>query len=225
MGRDNQPRHRQKARDLRRRAAIRQPYKRILIVCEGEKTEPSYLNEIRAELRLSTAHVQVQAGRFGTQPQQLVEFARHLFRKGDRSLGIEPGVFDHIYLVFDRDDHATYHQALAMASDLDKRLLNDEHRQVRVEAIASVPCFEIWLLLHFENISAPIHRDDVVERLNTHIPGYTKGQGGHWRATKKYLAIAVARATARAEATTAHDGYETFTDMHRLVHELVHLKD
>lgn len=47
MGKDNQPKHRQAARDLKRRAAVRQPYERLLIVCEGEKTEPQYLREIQ----------------------------------------------------------------------------------------------------------------------------------------------------------------------------------
>lgn len=47
MGKDNQAKHRQAARDLKRRAAVRQTYERLLIVCEGEKTEPQYLCEIQ----------------------------------------------------------------------------------------------------------------------------------------------------------------------------------
>lgn len=89
MGKDNQPKHRQKERDLRRRTAIRQPYDRLLIVCEGEKTEAQYLDEIRQELRLATAHVQVRSSGFGTQPAQVVEYAEHLFRNGDRAGGIQ----------------------------------------------------------------------------------------------------------------------------------------
>lgn len=34
-----------------------------------------------------------------------------------------------------------------------------------VARIASVPSFELWLLLHFENIQPPLHRDDVMRRL------------------------------------------------------------
>jgi hypothetical protein len=59
MGKDNQPKHRQQARDLKRRIAKRAPFERMLIVCEGEKTEPNYIGEIRSELRLSTANVQI----------------------------------------------------------------------------------------------------------------------------------------------------------------------
>lgn len=225
MGKDNQPKDRQKARDLRRRAAVRQAYQRILVVSEGTKTEPQYLNEIRTELRLSTAHVQVQPGGFGTEPLSLVEYAEHLFSHGDRELGIEPRAFDQIFVVFDRDDHATYHAALAKAAALDNRLTNDEHKHIHVEAIASVPCFELWLLLHFVDVQAPLHRNEVYEMLRQHLPDYAKGQGGHWAATKDRRDIAAQRAAARAAATNAHDGNEPFTDMHRLVDLLIHLKD
>lgn len=47
MGKDGQPKHRQAARELLRRKAQRQPAERLLIVCEGAKTEPLYLGEIR----------------------------------------------------------------------------------------------------------------------------------------------------------------------------------
>lgn len=225
MGQDNQPKHRQAARDLRRRAATRQPIDRLLIVCEGEKTEPHYLYEIRVELRLSTANVQVRRGAFGTDPLSLVEYAEHLFLKGDLDAGIEPGAFDHVYIVFDRDEHATYHQALGKAASLNGRLTNDEKQRVAVEAVVSVPCFEVWLLLHFQDVQAPIHRDEALHRLRVHLPEYQKGQGGHWEATKGRKDIATERAVNRAAATTAHDGHETYTDMYRLVEVLLHLKD
>ena len=88
MGQDKQPKDRQKSRDLRRRAAVRQPFERLLVVCEGEKTEPLYLAEIRQELRLSSATVQVQGGAFGSDPLRVVEYAEHLFRNGDRARGL-----------------------------------------------------------------------------------------------------------------------------------------
>jgi hypothetical protein len=56
MGKDNQPKHRQVARVLQRRAAVRQPYERLLIVCEGEKTEPQYLREIQWNCPRMTGH-------------------------------------------------------------------------------------------------------------------------------------------------------------------------
>ncbi len=225
MGKDNQPKHRQQERDLRRRAAVREPYERLLIVCEGEKTEPQYLDEIRQELRLATAHVQVRHSAFGTEPIQVVEYAEHLFRHGDRANGIEAQQFDRVIAVFDRDDHRTYHAALAKAGELDGRLTNDEKKRIPFEAAASVPCFELWLLLHFEDIQAPIHRHEAYGRLRTHLADYDKGQRGHWAETRHLLEEATARAYARAANTSVYGGHEPYTDMHQLVNRLLHLKD
>ena len=50
MGRDNHPKERQ-ARQLERKLNRRASYDRILIVCEGSKTEPNYFEEIRISVR------------------------------------------------------------------------------------------------------------------------------------------------------------------------------
>ena len=227
MGQDNQPKHRQQSRDLKRRTAQRAPYARLLIVCEGKKTEPHYFKEICHEYRLATANVQVWPGALGTQPLQVVEYAEYLFREGDNQKNILPGAFDQVCAVFDRDDHPTYHQALAKAAALNGKFENDLGERVTFHAIASVPCFELWLLLHFEEIFAPIHRAEVYARLRQegYLPGYDKGQGGYWAATKARLDQAMSRAQDRAALTTAYDGTEPYTGIHQLVSWLTHLKD
>lgn len=225
MGQENQPKHRQQSRDLRRRAARRAPYERLLIICEGEKTEPHYLKEIQREKRLNTANVQVWPSEFGTQPIQVVNYAEKLFLEGCREKSIEPLAFDRIITVFDRDDHTSYHAALNKALAINNILINDDGETVSFEAIASVPCFELWLLLHFEDIQAPIHRTEVYQRLQDHLNGYEKGQGGHWASTNHHLDLATQRAQVRTQLTTAYDGQEPFTNMHELVHKLLQLKD
>lgn len=150
MGRDNSPKERQR-RQLERKLGRRASYDRILIVSEGSKTEPNYFKEIRAEYRLHSANVEVQPGALGTQPIQVVEYARELFEKGDSHKGIRPRVFEQVYAVFDRDDHPTFHDALARARALDGTLRNDLKQPVKFVAIPSRPSFEFWLLLHFED--------------------------------------------------------------------------
>ena len=125
MGRDNQPKHRQVARSLKRREGKRQTYERILIVCEGQKTEPNYLRDIQQHYRLSTTHVQVLHSAHGTEPQQVLEHALSVFNKGDRDRGIFPRAFDRIVVVFDRDEHKTYHLTLDQAEQVSGRLKND----------------------------------------------------------------------------------------------------
>lgn len=225
MGQDNQPKYRQAARDLARQSARREPIDRILVVCEGEKTEPLYLNEIRIERRLSTANVEITPGQFGTDPLSIVNYAEHLFSNGDSHKKIKPREFDCVYAVFDRDDHQSYYAALNRVQQLNGTLLNTDDAPVLFQAIASVPCFEIWPLLHFQNVQAPIHRDEVYRRLRIELPGYEKGQGGHWDRTKLRLNEAIGHAIQRAAATTAWDGHETFTDMHTLVQKLLTLRN
>lgn len=69
MGRDNCAKERQR-RQLERKQGRRGSYDRVLIVCEGSKTEPNYFKEIRAAHRLHTANVEVQPGILGTEPLQ-----------------------------------------------------------------------------------------------------------------------------------------------------------
>ena len=78
MGRDNQPKDRQLSRKATKEA-LRASYARILIVTEGRKTEPLYLEEIRAVHQLHSANVEVQPSQLGTAPIQVVRYAQQLF--------------------------------------------------------------------------------------------------------------------------------------------------
>lgn len=226
MGKDGQPKHRQAARELLRRKAQLQPAERLLIVCEGSKTEPLYLGEIRQKLRLPSANVQVQPAAYGTEPIRIVEYAERLFTHGQRVLGIHARSFDRVVVVFDRDEHHTYYAALQRVAVLNGRLENDERVKTPFEAVVSVPCFELWLLLHFEDVFAPLHRDETLARLREHLAGYAKGRGSHWEVTRECLDIATGRAKALlAAGHTAEDGMQPYTNMHELVHRLLHLKD
>ncbi|MHB1655042.1 MAG: RloB domain-containing protein [Burkholderiales bacterium] len=80
--------------------------------------------------------------------------------------------------MFDRDDHESYFNALSLAKSLDGNLRNDKRKPISFKAIAPIPSFELWLLLHYEDIQAPIHRDEVMARLKQHMPAYDKGAGG-----------------------------------------------
>jgi hypothetical protein len=223
MGRDNQAKHRQ----LRRAAAKdaqRASYARILVVTEGTKTEPSYLEEIRSAYGLHSANVAFQPGRRGTSPLDVVDYAERLFVHGDAYRGVRPRSFDQVYAVFDRDEHANYFAALQKASALDGLLLNDERQRVRFAAIPSNPCFELWLLLHFEEVLAPMHRNDVLARLRSHVPGYEKGTRGMFKTTRASLDVATRRANAMAQSADARSDAGPFTAFHELVIRLTTLR-
>ena len=166
--------HRERAAGkLARKRGKRPPYPRILIVCEGKKTEPQYFEEIRIQNRVPSADVKIVHSEFGTQPRQVVDYAEMLFKKSK--------AYEHVYAVFDRDQHATYHDALTRAAALNGALRNDERKPVSFTAIPSVPCFELWLLLHYANIQAYFERDEIYRRLREHLPQYQKGARGDVR--------------------------------------------
>lgn len=96
------------AKNLQRKRARREVYDKILIVCEGEKTEPNYFKEAREHFRLNTVNVEVR-GDCSSDPMNIVNFAKQRYRE-EKDAG-DP--FNHVYCVFDKDDHASYQHAIA----------------------------------------------------------------------------------------------------------------
>jgi hypothetical protein len=211
MARENHPRIKQ-ARALARKKGQRPPYDRVLIVCEGKKTEPFYFEAIRRKYRISPMHISVHHGGV-TQPKQIVDYAERTFLKAR--------AYDQVYVVFDRDDHPTYHDALQKAATLDGKLKNDERKLVRFIAIPSVPCFELWLLLHFQDVHAFGTRDEITQKLKLHISDYEKGAENIYERTEHLTRDALKRAKHLKSMYVAASGTDPYTDIDSLV-ELLH---
>ena len=186
--------HKRKARaakDLQRETHKRQKNKRYLIVCEGTKTEPQYLRELQKDLGIRPQVIRI-APNDGVSPDRVVAHAEALYTE-DAASG-DP--FDRVYCVFDRDSHTTFDAAVQHIRDLDSR-------GKPFSAITSTPCFEVWLLLHFDYSTQPFHAsgrktvgEQVVSTLKTK-PGfakYGKGQKGIYAQLKDQLTNALAHA-------------------------------
>ncbi len=197
------------SQDLKRKKPKRTARERILIVCEGAKTEPNYFDEIRQEARISSVDVRVIHSPLGTEPRQVVESAEIEFK---RTKG-----YERVYAVFDRDDHLTYITALDMAEARDKKWKNDEGVSARFEAIVSIQSFELWLLLHFEDIRAFVHRAETLSRLKNYIPGYEKGNKDTYSKTVANIDTAIGRAAALKAHFSRRPGSDAYTDVHELV--------
>ncbi len=87
-----------------------------------------------------------------------------------------------------------------------------------------MPSFELWLLLHYEDIQAPIHRDDVLRHLKEHIPDYEKGARDVFATTRESLAVATQRAQALAIRFNANTAPEPYTAIAELVKLLTKLR-
>ncbi len=171
MGSDNLF-HRRKARqakELARKMSKRKSYDKVLIVCEGEKTEPNYFDGLKDHFELNSANIEV-TGDCGSSPKSIVEHAKQRYRE-ERDAGDS---FDKVYCVFDKDTHESYQQAL--------ETIRAAKPKNTFFATTSVPCFEYWLLLHFIHTTAPYQSTGrksagalVMDELLTYMPNYKKG--------------------------------------------------
>lgn len=149
-------------RSFRRPRGSKPPAKAILIVTEGEVTEPVYLNALKRKLNLQTVEIEIVGSGKGD-PRRLAEAAlqerkerRNKAKRGTLALSKAPD-FDELWIVFDTDvpvEHGRYHDGVGFA------VANG------VKIAESTPCFEFWLLLHLEQTTAPMAQfADVKPRL------------------------------------------------------------
>lgn len=200
---------------LSRRQGRKRPYDRMLIVCEGEKTEVNYFEAIRREKRLPNADIEIVPADYGTAPLQIVQYAIDRFT--------ELKSFDRVYAVFDRDDHDTYHNALSKAEATDKTLKNDEGTKVPFEAVPSVPNFELWILLHFRNVFEFMHRNQVYAELRKakNYPAYAKNSEVVYQDTKDRIPVATERAVSLRTRYSKFAGDQPYTDVDLMTGELL----
>ena len=127
------PRQRRRANSDRRVDRGR-PQKRIVILCEGAKTEPCYLREIQRLHRLTAVEV-VGAG---------CE-ALGLVREARRRVGNRKDRPDEVWCVFDKDSlkDDDFDNAIAQCA-----------ASARLEAFWSNEAFELWFVLHFAYVDA-----------------------------------------------------------------------
>jgi hypothetical protein len=125
----------------------------VLVVCGGTRTEPDYLDGMRRAYRRASLKITVLSK--ARHPEGLVEHARSVSRRASED-------FDEVWCVVDVDD---FELAGAVASAADGRVL----------LAVSNPCFELWLLLHFDECKAHVDgAADAALRLRRHLPAYDK---------------------------------------------------
>jgi hypothetical protein len=213
--------HKRKERwavSLQRKRSKKAQYDRVLIVCEGAKTEPNYFKEIRDAYRLSTANIDICGEECGSDPLSVVNYAINKFRK-------DPD-YERVYCVIDRDKHTTFDAAI------DKLRQTRLRKDVIFTAITSVPCFEFWLLLHYcyttRQFSAPGNSSNcelVIAELNKRdrIPGYNKGARNIFALTKKRLPDAIKHARRLQQHNLTADTNNPATNIHELIEYLTNL--
>lgn len=154
---------------LRRSKSPGSTGKTILIVTEGKKTEPDYLNGLRNHLKLQAVDVRVVKAD-GTDALSVVTHAVELRdqrrREAKRGCAVS---YDSVWAVFDTeraDTNPKLNDALQKAKD---------HN---INVALSNPCFEFWILLHDEYTTAQFAKcENVIRRIKErHLPDYEKGR-------------------------------------------------
>ena len=128
----------------------------LLIQCEGQKTEPNYLDDLCKACGVRhRMEVQVKRGKgqnaVVTMEAAIVEGSRRLL--GER-------IYDAVYCVLDVEH-------IAHEAKLDEALGLAKKHNIRV--FLSHPSFEVWLISHFERTAHYFDNGDSAEAyLNTH---------------------------------------------------------
>jgi hypothetical protein len=108
------------------------PQARVLVLCEDTKSSFQYLKEAAYHFR---AYAEVDIAHCGkNDPLSIVAEAVKRQRH-----------FDTVYCAIDRDQHETFDEALILAAANTQKIV----------VIASYPCYEYWLLLHFRKTRKP----------------------------------------------------------------------
>lgn len=203
------------SKSRRHRAHRHEPGRRVLatvfVLCEGHRTEPDYFTDMRKALRLTGVRV------LPTFHQGLAGVARRL------AAAIGEGIpEDEYWCVVDHDEREPeFRRFLSRVAEL--RSLKS---RPRIRMTISKPCFEYWLLLHFEYTTrefrgSPGHSAcaQVISRLKRHLPVYRKNDPRLFVRLREHLPEAIDRAK-RGRAA----GF-SFTDVGELVERLGALAD
>lgn len=189
---------------FRRTAGQKPPRSITLIVCEGE-TEQVYFEAARIKYGLTTAEAILAENTKGPAPISVVGCAE--------GKCAERGGYDRIYCVFDRDGHESFDRAREKIESLAGR----KKKPLPIQEAISIPCFELWVLLHYEKTDAPfIHCANVIDRLRNHMPGYEKADA----AIARQIVARVADALGNAdwlEARAVNNNYNPYTSVHKVL--------
>lgn len=209
------------ARNLVRKIKQRESYDSVLIVCEGIKTEPYYFEEVRKYFHLSQANVVIDPNSESS-PISVVDYSIKLINQAIR----DKNPYTKVYCVIDRDRHPSFSQAISKITGFNSTYTS-------LNSGISIPCFEYWILMHFESTTSPFGasgaspcEDLIKTKLRKHIPGYSKADRGIYKElVQSRLDIAITNSKITLKAAKANVTDDPSTTVHVLIEDLKNLKD
>ena len=141
------------SKDNKRKFNNRKLRKRILIVCEGEKTEPNYFKSLKKELPRGLVEVDILGA--GANTLSIIKIAKEKIKESKKT----NMPYDNVWVVFDRDSFPP--------SDFDNAISSAKANNFN--CAWSNEAFELWYLLHFEFRHTAMSRVDYSDKLSKYL--------------------------------------------------------
>ena len=206
---------RRRSRKIKRGRPRRSGKPRILILCEGTKTEPNYFGGFKRSRSLTSVVVRPLRPR-QVGPTGLLKRVREELR--------EDQGWDEIYCVLDHDGRDV--EINTFMKELDSICQTTD--SCRIKMILSAPCFELWLLLHFEftnRLFATGNRETscegVIKKLQCHLPGYRKNDTKVFEKCCGY--VDTATKNARKLQSVESPSHSSHTNVWQLIERLLEI--
>lgn len=142
--------------DKKRKINIRPVNLLILIVCEGEKTEPNYFKSITTTKYTDVMKVDVEGE--GRSTVSLVQKAIEIRNKSVKTYG-------RAWTVFDKDNFTDFNEAISLA------------KKNNIQSAWSNESFELWYCLHLNYLNTGVPRSQYIDILEREIQKRTKNKG------------------------------------------------
>ncbi len=175
--------------------------KKVLIVCEGENTEPSYFKQLASFYKLTFIDTKNIIGTGYTQ-KRLVEEAEKLNAEDD---------YDEVWCVFDHDpkldnpiQSQNFNAAIAIA----------EAKGFKVSY--SNEAFEFWIILHFEDHQgAAMDRRLYYDKIN----GYLKEHNLEYNEESKFITLEIFEVLQAIDVRTGKIRQDLAVERAKKIHE------
>lgn len=184
---------------------------RILILCEGIRTEPAYFSSLKADFGLTSVRI-MSTGTIAD-----------VMKRADREME-EDRALDEIWCVLDHDERDRE------IARFNRWLRRTRRTKTRIEAAVSVPCFEYWLLLHF-TFTTRAYRgtgdrsacQQVIRELKRYVADYNKAAktaSATYGRCREHIDTAIERAS----RVSTNTGGASAADVGKLIERLKRLR-
>ena len=162
-----------------------------LIVTEDTETEVNYFKNIKRIIE-SSFNNNIIVEKIELDVQGTARSTKVLVNEAIKKRSLK--AYSEVWVVFDKDDNQDFDEAISLA------------KREGLNVAWSNECFELWLLLHFQDLKSAIGRNDYYSKLTTHFKNknindgkYNKNINNIFDITSEYVAAAIKRSNALME--------------------------